>query len=302
MSKYIPEDDKKFNELPLEDKLKILNINTLKEYNKYDGQKIGPNYLYQYFYEEEYDKVNLIFNPPLKPTMYKKSPGNNVVKKIKKPLYEIEVEDIVSDYKHFEIDFTYSNSLLRFNLKLNYEKMSINNLFKSIREPGNCYIRPIVLTEQLIDSITENSKIIDLKKYEVILFINIIQSLLDDFSDEEGEIKINLIRKYYDNIYYPYFSQKYLTKNILKKETTNNSEIKIPSMKMKTLHFDIVYESCYPESEFGKNYKHKCDLKRKFFNSEEMTTYKSGIRIGEPKVDYQLVMFNRLFNLEMRQL
>ena len=82
---------------------------------------------------------------------------------------------------------------------------------------------------------------------------------------------------------------------------SKSSDISV-NMKLKNIHFDMVYEKCYPESDFGKNYKHKSDLRKKFFSGEERTIFTSGSKMGKERIDYQLVMFNRLFQLEMNNM
>jgi len=83
-----------------------------------------------------------------------------------------------------------------------------------------------------------------------------------------------------------------------KSNLSNNGVI---TTEMKNIHFNLVYDTIYPSEEYGKNAKHKCDLKKKFLGGNEKTVYKSGNKNGQEKLDYQLIMFNKMFRVIIRQ-
>ncbi len=79
------------------------------------------------------------------------------------------------------------------------------------------------------------------------------------------------------------------------KDNSGNNNVIAYDMRIKETKFDYVYDSIFSgcdKSVLKNKYQHKSQLKKKFLTKGE--TYDNG------KIDYQLVMFNRIFDLEMR--
>ena len=79
------------------------------------------------------------------------------------------------------------------------------------------------------------------------------------------------------------------------KDNSGNNNVLISDMRIKEVKFDSVYNNIFgncDKSVIKNKYQHKSQLKKKFLRGQE--TYDNG------KIDYQLVMFNRIFELEMR--
>ena len=110
--------------------------------------------------------------------------------------------------------------------------------------------------------------------------------------ENEDNIIPEGIKDCYDLFIKKIFDEHYPT---IFKDISGNSNVVIYDMRIKTVKFDYVYENIFgscDKSTIKNKYQHKSQLKKKFLKGEE--TYENG------KIDYQLVMFNRLFDLEMR--
>lgn len=115
---------------------------------------------------------------------------------------------------------------------------------------------------------------------------------LYNYEDDNCNLQYGPIKDCYDltiikvvNEFYP---------NTFKDNSGNNNVISY-DMRIKEVKFDIVYENIFgscDKSQLKNKYQHKSQLKKKFLKGQE--TYENG------KIDYQLVMFNRVFDLEMR--
>jgi len=113
-----------------------------------------------------------------------------------------------------------------------------------------------------------------------------------EYEDDDSQLNYGPIKDCYDltiinviNEFYP---------NTFKDNSGNNNVISY-DMRIKEVKFDIVYENIFgscDKSQLKNKYQHKSQLKKKFLKGQE--TYENG------KIDYQLVMFNRVFDLEMR--
>ena len=115
-----------------------------------------------------------------------------------------------------------------------------------------------------------------------------------NFMDEPtGKFNHIGVKDCYDLVIKKVFD-KYYPKQL--KDNSGNNNVIIYDMRVKEAKFDYVYENIFSacdKSVIKNKYQHKSQLKKKFLKGNE--TYDNG------KIDYQLVMFNRLFDLEMRQ-
>jgi hypothetical protein len=120
------------------------------------------------------------------------------------------------------------------------------------------------------------------------------QKQIYNFMNEEtGQFNHIGVKDCYDLIIKKVFD-KYYPKQL--KDNSGNNNVIIYDMRVKEAKFDYVYENIFSacdKSVIKNKYQHKSQLKKKFLKGNE--TYDNG------KIDYQLVMFNRLFDLEMRQ-
>ena len=112
-------------------------------------------------------------------------------------------------------------------------------------------------------------------------------------NEETGQFNPIGVKDCYDFVIKKVFD-KYYPKQL--KDNSGNNNVIIYDMRVKEAKFDYVYENIFSacdKSVIKNKYQHKSQLKKKFLKGNE--TYDNG------KIDYQLVMFNRLFDLEMRQ-
>lgn len=108
--------------------------------------------------------------------------------------------------------------------------------------------------------------------------------------DEKRPYNIDLIRRCYDEVIRPTFEKHYPPKEI--QNTDLNLKI---DMKLKDAKFDVVYDNVYGglnHDHLTNKYKHRQDLKKKFLYGEIQPN-------GNGKIDYQLALFTRLFEVEM---
>ena len=171
------------------------------------------------------------------------------------------------------------------------------NLFlDGYNKDNNKYSTIITLDKRFIEQLFLNK---DFRKIEMILFRNILNNgILEDFpkfvkfeDDDKGYI-ISKLHKIYKEFLKPIIDKHYPPVEKEFKETPSKINI---DMRMKEAKFDIVYDNVYGEFDLGhlKNrYKHRNDLKKKFLYGETQVG-------GEGKIDYQLALFNRCFELEM---
>ncbi len=106
--------------------------------------------------------------------------------------------------------------------------------------------------------------------------------------DDDGSIYDQGYRDCYD------LTIKKIIDEVFKDNSCNNNVL-ISDMRIKEVKFDSVYNNIFgncDKSVIKNKYQHKSQLKKKFLRAQE--TYENG------KIDYQLVMFNRIFELEMR--
>lgn len=155
---------------------------------------------------------------------------------------------------------------------------------------------PSLYNEFILEQICEDRYIV-----EIIILMYWGQSSLnyDDeqiykFENEEtGQLNHIGVKDCYDCVIKKVFD-KYYPKQL--KDNSGNNNVIIYDMRVKEAKFDYVYENIFSacdKSVIKNKYQHKSQLKKKFLKGNE--TYDNG------KIDYQLVMFNRLFDLEMRQ-
>lgn len=119
----------------------------------------------------------------------------------------------------------------------------------------------------------------------------------DYMNDETGDLKYGGIWHCYEQKIKP-IMDKYYPDELL---NINSGIVLIEyNMRIKDTHFQMVYETLYSsvDTEYLCNnpYKHKSDLKKKFMKNELYIE-----KNGKKSVDHQLVMFKRLFQLEMER-
>jgi len=151
---------------------------------------------------------------------------------------------------------------------------------------------------------TSREKILeDTSKIEILclcMWMNEIGSEDYEWEDEDtGEYKKGVILNIYNDIIKPVIDKYYPPKKSLK--SNSGSNIVEYDMRIKEAHFQHVYDKLYEniDSEYlcSNKYKHRCDLKKKFLKND---LYRDNG--GKKSVDHQLVLFNRLFQLEMERI
>eukprot|EP01051_Picozoa_sp_SAG22_P013804 SAG22_NODE_1591_length_4047_cov_653.834093_3_plen_212_part_00 len=171
-----------------------------------------------------------------------------------------------------------------------HPKLFITSVNK-IKPPPMCELCTSIIEEAL-----EKGEMKKLETYVLwtwLLSDNVLG--LDDMPGKyEGfqgdEFNIRLIQSCYDEVISPVFEKYYPTKEI----QTSNIKIKL-DMKLKEAKFDVVYDNVYGGLDYEhltNKYKHKRDLKKKFLYCEVQPD-------GAGKIDYQLALFTRLFEVEM---
>jgi len=143
---------------------------------------------------------------------------------------------------------------------------------------------------------------------DTLLFLCLTDKHEEEFcliNETSNKFMVNNCREMRDKYLMPVMNKYYPPKvssiedKSLKNKTSDN--IVEYNMLIKNAHFEIVYKSMYrnvDSSLLGSNpYKHKADLKKKFLKGEVEKEVN-----GKKMLDHQLVMFNRLFQLEMMAL
>eukprot|EP01052_Picozoa_sp_SAG31_P044528 SAG31_NODE_7799_length_1594_cov_1.967893_1_plen_212_part_00 len=121
---------------------------------------------------------------------------------------------------------------------------------------------------------------------------NVLGTKYENYETEDKKLpyNIDLIRRCYDEVIRPAFEKHYPPKKI--QNTDLNLKI---DMKLKDAKFDVVYDNVYGglnHDHLTNKYKHRQDLKKKFLYGEVQPN-------GSGKIDYQLALFTRLFEVEM---
>ena len=175
-----------------------------------------------------------------------------------------------------------------------HPKLFIENINKDDL-PCMCEIDTNVVQKAL-----DNGEVKKLEVYVLWAWLrsgNICESNYENYEDEEycedkggDQYNVRLVQKCYDEVIRPAFEKHYPEKEI----QTSNIKVKL-DMKMKEAKFDVVYGNVYGglnHDHLSNKYKHKNDMKKKFLYGEIQPN-------NQGKIDYQLALFTRLFEVEM---
>eukprot|EP01050_Picozoa_sp_SAG11_P012141 SAG11_NODE_1332_length_5179_cov_193.229724_6_plen_285_part_00 len=261
--------DNDFSKLPIEERIKILNIKNVKDYQRYCGMKIAPRWSFYFFSDGEDTEVMKIINKMEKTERLLNKP-------IKKKLNLNIPLCIQEDYKHFNIKYECKHYTQQDKM-MKLEECNIDMVLNGDADS----IRDRVFTEKLYNHFIKNDKIINIEFYEYLIFNNIITYNIDDYFTEEGDIIDNkMVNKYYTETFRPYFYQKY--KAILK-------EINIDDDR-KLKNFDFFYRkinvNIYIKKENPKEYNKYSVNKRNLRSSYKM--YLEGVPIEEIPINDKL--------------
>lgn len=281
--------DINFNKLSLEEKIKILNIKTKKDYDSISRHKIMPRLEYFLFGDNDYIEAYKIIEYNNKPKekirvqdgVYKSGQPKYkyiyVVKEEKKivapkPLNLFIPDNIKEDYKHFNTKYDVSRSKNQDN-RIDYNKLNIKYLL------NNFDYMTIYITKQLHNDFIKDNEIINFDIYECLLFNNIIINNIDEYSDKK------MVNQYYTESFRPYFYEKY------------KSQLKVINIddERKLKIFDKIYKKViinkYKKKDNPKEYNNYSCNKKNLKNSYKM--YLEGMPIEDipNKLQLQMILY-----------